>query len=240
MQQGTIQNRDAFLDNIARKLGRDRRKTIDAPKWKYNPQEEYMKGATPDELLDAFKKNATGVNCEVTVTTKAEVSRVIRDSIKNFGGGPVITWKDSRFEEWFGLCKLLKEQLPGENIDVFEWDYTLGRQNIERANTAKCSITISEITLAESGTAVVFCDKNRGRTINFLPENSIILVPKSSIVPRMTQAAREIREMVKNGQPVPSCINYITGPSKSSDIEMKLVVGVHGPVRVHFIVVEDL
>ncbi len=240
MQQGTIQNRDAFLDTIARKLGRSRLASLEAPRWKHHPQEEFMKGASPDELLAAFKQNAAGVNCEVTVTTKAEVPQTVYGSIKNFGGGPVITWKDARFEEWFGLGKLLKEQLPGENIDVFEWDYTLGQQNIERANTAKCSITISEITLAESGTAVVFCDKDRGRTINFLPENSIILVPKSSIVPRMTQAARKIREMVKNGQPVPSCINYITGPSKSSDIEMKLVVGVHGPVRVNFIVVEDL
>ena len=86
----------------------------------------------------------------------------------------------------------------------------------------------------------MFSGKDRGRTVNFLPENSIVLIPKSTLVPRMTQAAKILREKVKKGETLPSCINYITGPSKSSDIEMKLVVGVHGPVKVNYIVVEDL
>lgn len=238
--QGTIQNRDAFLENVAKQLGRSRKTQIDSPQWKYHPREAYLNGASQDELLEVFKKNGTGVNCEVVVTTKDEAARAVFAGIKDFGGGPVITWKDSRYEQLFGLGKLLKEDLPNDNIDVFEWDYKLGRENIERANTANVGITISEISLAETATAVVYCDKDRGRTINFLPENSIILVPKSSIVPRMTQAAKIIRKKFGNGEAVPSCINYITGPSKSSDIEMKLVVGVHGPVKVKFIVVEDL
>lgn len=238
--QGTIQNRDVFLDNIAKQLGRERKAMVERPNWKYNPQEEYLKGASMDELLDAFKKNGKGVNCDVTVTNKADLPHEVHTSIKDFGGGPVVTWKDSRYEEWFGLGKLFKEELPKENIDVFQWNHTLGRVNIEKANNANIGITISEITLAESGTVVVFSGKDRGRTVNFLPENSIILIPKSTLVPRMTQATKIIREKVKNGETLPSCINYITGPSKSSDIEMKLVVGVHGPVRVKFIVVEDL
>lgn len=238
--QGTIQNRDVFLDNIAKQLGRERKINVQLPKWKYNPQEEYLKGASPDDLLAAFKANGTGINCEVIVTNTNEVAGAVYDSIKKLGGGPVVTWKDQRYEELFRLGGLLNEKLPAENVDVFEWNHELGRENIEKANTANVGITISEITLAESGTVVVYSDKDRGRTVNFLPENSVVLVPKSSIVPRMTQATQIIREKVKNGEVLPSCINYITGPSKSSDIEMKLVVGVHGPVRVKFIVVEDL
>lgn len=237
---GTIQNRDAFLANIANRLGRERRANVTPPKWKYNPQEEVYKGLSSDELLELFKKHGTGINCEVFVTNKAGAAEAVHKRIKELGGGPVVTWKDSRYEESYGLGKLFKEQLPQEKIEVHEWNSSSGRENIEKANKANVGITISEISLAESGTVVVFSGKDHGRTVNFLPEYSIILVPKSSIVPRMTQAAKILREKIKKGEAIPSCINYITGPSKSSDIEMKLVVGVHGPVKVNYIVVEDL
>nr|WP_295970193.1 lactate utilization protein C [uncultured Bacillus sp.] len=237
---GTVQNRDAFLANIANRLGRERRTNMEVPKWKYNPQEEVYKGASSDELLELFKKHGTGINCEVFVTSKEQAAEVVHHRIKELGGGPIVTWKDSRYEELFGLGQLFKEELPKDKLEVFEWDHALGRENIEKANKANIGITISEITLAESGTIVVFSGKDRGRTVSFLPEYSIVLIPKSSIVPRMTQAAKILREKVKKGEAIPSCINYITGPSKSSDIEMKLVVGVHGPVKVNYIVVEDL
>jgi L-lactate dehydrogenase complex protein LldG len=238
--QGTIQNREAFLNKIASQLGRERKTEIKKPQWAYHPQEEVLKDATTDELLEVLKIQSTKIHTDLVITTQAQLSDTIKQIIENFGGGPIVTWKDSRFEQ-FGLGNLFKQELPQENIEVFEWNAAaLGAKNIEKANQANIGITISEITLAESGTVVLFSGKDRGRTISFLPTNSIILVPKSTIVPRMTQVAKLLREKVKNGEQVPSCINYITGPSNSADIEMNLVVGVHGPIRASYIVVDDL
>ena len=123
---GTIQNRDAFLANIANRLGRERRANVTPPKWKYNPQEEVYKGLSSDELLELFKKHGTGINCEVFVTNKAGAADTVQERIKALGGGPVVTWKDSRYEESFGLGKLFKEQLPQEKIEVHEWNSSLG------------------------------------------------------------------------------------------------------------------
>ncbi|WP_449537536.1 LutC/YkgG family protein [Ferdinandcohnia sp. Marseille-Q9671] len=237
--KGTIQNRNSFLDQIAKQLGRDRKTTLEEPVWKYNPQEEVLKGATVDELVEVLKVQCTKIHTELIISTKETLADDLEKKINDFGSGPIITWKDERFK-LLGLQSLLHEKLPSKQKDVFEWNPNLGKENIAKAEQANIGITISEITLAESGTVVLYSGKNRGRTISFLPTHSIVIVPKSTIVPRMTQAAKLIREKSKNGEKVPSAINFITGPSNSADIELNLVVGVHGPVKVVYMLVADM
>lgn len=236
---GMIQNRNVFLDKIANRLGRDRKTIVKRPKWAYHPQDEVLKNATQDELVDVLKEQCKNIHTDFVITNTAKLSDSLKEVVNRYGGGPVITWKDERFDQ-YGLTKLMKEEWPQDGVDLHVWNYTKKEENIEKANVANVGITISDITLAESGTAVLFSSKDKGRTVSFLPATSVIIVPKSSIVPRMTQAARIIREKVKSGEQVASCINFITGPSNSADIEMILVVGVHGPIKATYIVVEDL
>lgn len=237
--QGTIRNRDAFLQTIASRLGRDRKVEVTKPVWAYTPQEEVLKDATKDELLEVLKTQCLKIHTDLIITSKADLPRKLENLISEYGGGPIVTWKDCRYEE-YGVSDLLTQELPSKNVEVYEWEALKGKENIQKAENANIGITISEITLAESGTVVLYSGNDRGRTVSFLPTNSIVLVPKSTLVPRMTQAAKKLREKVQNGEKIPSCINYITGPSNSADIEMDLVVGVHGPVKASYIVIEDL
>lgn len=237
---GMIQNRDAFLKQIANRLGRPRiSRPVERPKWEFQPQYEVLKNATQDDLVEVLKEQCKKIHTSIYITDMNRILTTLQEVVANFGGGPIVTWKDERYAKW-GLDVLFNKEWPGQNIAVHEWDYFKGEDNIRLAEKANVGITISEITLAESGTVVLNCDENKGRTVSFLPTTFIALVPKSSIVPRMTQAAKKMREIHQNGDTVASCINFITGPSNSADIELNLVVGVHGPVKAAYIVINDL
>jgi L-lactate dehydrogenase complex protein LldG len=237
---GTIQNRDEFLNKIANQLKRPRISSlVERPNWNFNPQAEVLKNASQDELLAVLTEQCTKIHTQLIVTDSKDLSTTLNEVVSGYGGGPIVTWKDERFNQW-GLDSLMHEEWPNSRIDVYEWKHSNGEENIEQAEKANIGITISEITLAESGTVMLFSDKNKGRTISFLPTAFIALVPKSTLVPRMTQAAQKMREIYKKTGHVASCINFITGPSNSADIELNLVVGVHGPVKATYIVINDL
>ncbi|OEC02183.1 hypothetical protein GY31_08840 [Lysinibacillus sphaericus] len=235
---GSIVNRDSFLSNIAKQLGRAPKTQLTKPVWQYQPQDRVLKDATKDELVAVLAKQCKNINTNLIVTTTENLATDLQKVVDHYGGRSVITWQDERFES-YGLLPLMQTQWPQAEIQLYIWDETQPEENIRQAEKANIGITISEMTLAESGTAVLFSDKYRGRTVSFLPEKSIILMPKSTIVPRITQAARWMSQKVQNGEHIASCINFITGPSNSADIEMIPVVGVHGPIKATYIVIED-
>lgn len=239
--QGTIQNRDTFLQTIANRLGREKPNAVaKTPKYMYNPQDSVLKGLTQDQLVEVLKEQCKNIHTTVILTNKQNLSAELKEIVKNFGGGPISAWDDVRFAE-FGLEKLMKEEWPNEGTEIQIWDPSKGgKANIDYVEKANVGITISDITLAESGTVTLLSGKGKGRNVSFLPVNSVMIIPKSTIVPRITQAARILREKVQKGEHISSCINFISGPSNSADIELNLVVGVHGPVRATYIVVDDL
>lgn len=238
MSTGMIHNRDSFLNNIAKSLGRERQKKIIKPKWNHNPQYEVFKGASQDELTEILKEQCKNIHTTVYETTTAELSNIINEVIEAYGGESIVTWDDPRFEE-FGLDKYINNQLPESGKNVHVWNPEAGEENVEFSKTADVGITFSDTTLAESGTVVLFSSKGKGRSVSLLPATYIAIVPKSTIVPRMTQVAAKVHEQIQNGDLVASCVNFISGPSNSADIEMNLIVGVHGPIKATYIIVND-
>ena len=240
MGKGTIHNRDAFLHRIADRLGRNRRTDgVKRPEWSQRSQWNVFKDYTSEQLLDQFKKQCEAIHTDVEETTGELLPKMISDVILRYRGKKIMTWNDPRFES-FGILSYLNKNLSQHGAEVQRWDEQRSREeNIRLAEKADVGITFSDITLAESGTVVLLSDKGKGRSVSLLPENYIAIIPKSTLVPRMTQAAQEIHRRIENGDSVASCVNFISGPSNSADIEMSLVVGVHGPVRVTYIIVTD-
>lgn len=224
-----IQNRDTFLQTIAKRLGHSTPLRAKPERnWRYLPQQEVLADASVDELVEIFVAQCANIHTKVEICDVSSLQATLQETFTGYGGGSIVYSEDPRFAE-MGVADLIAQQTS------FKWNPASGAENIEIAEQANIGIVVSDLTLAESGTILLQSSAARGRTISFLPENSIAIVPKSSLVPRMTQAAQFLRQQ----DHVASCINFISGPSNSADIEMNLVVGVHGPVRMTYILVED-
>ncbi|MFB5661932.1 lactate utilization protein C [Alteribacillus sp. HJP-4] len=233
MAEGTMQNRESFLNNIAEKLGRDRRsENVDRPLYSIEPQWDVMKEFSREELIGVLKEHCKTIHTDVKETTAAQLESAIDEVMGEYQADKAVTWDDPRFSD-FGLTPFL------ERSDVDVWGAFPDDENIKITEKADVGITFADYTLAESGTVVLMNGGGRGQSVSLLPTYYIALIPVSTIVPRMTQVTKKIHEKAAAGNRVPSCINFISGPSNSADIEMNLVVGVHGPVRASYIIILD-
>ncbi|MFG6146937.1 LutC/YkgG family protein [Halobacillus sp. B23F22_1] len=202
------------------------------------PQDRVLAGATADELVDVLEKQCEVIHTNLEKATVETLPEVLREVLKAYDVRSVVAAGGPR-NQVSGMDTFY-DQLSGEGYEVRVWDEQEGRSNVEFAERAGAGIVFSDLTLAESGTVALFNDRFNGRSISLLPETFIAIVPKSTLVPRMTQAGRLIHAEESKGNPVSSCVSFVTGPSNSADIEMNLIVGVHGPVKATYIVVEDM
>ena len=90
--------------------------------------------------------------------------------------------------------------------------------------------------VAETGTLMLLSGVNTPATVSLLPETHIAVVSTSRIVATMEDAFALLRAECGT---VPRAINFISGPSRTGDIEQTIVLGAHGPCRVHIVLVES-
>jgi L-lactate dehydrogenase complex protein LldG len=91
--------------------------------------------------------------------------------------------------------------------------------------------------VAETGTLVLTAGPDNPTTLNFLPDNHVVVIEAKDITGDFEAILAQLRE--KFGVALPRVVNMITGPSRSADIEQTLILGAHGPRRLHVIVVGE-
>ena len=92
--------------------------------------------------------------------------------------------------------------------------------------------------ISESGTLVLASGPQNPTTLNFLPENHIVVIDAKDIENDHEAVWKRVRRRFGSGK-MPRTINMVTGPSRSADIEQRLILGAHGPVRLHIVIVKD-
>lgn len=93
--------------------------------------------------------------------------------------------------------------------------------------------------VAETGTLVMTSGRDNPTTLNFLPDVHIVIVSASDVAADFETVMTRLRERYGNAT-MPRTVNLITGPSRSADIEQTLILGAHGPRKLHVIVVGEV
>ncbi len=107
-----------------------------------------------------------------------------------------------------------------------------------RAATAqdRIGVACAFAGIAETGSVMLLSSAAGPTTINFLPDDHLVVLSASRIVPHLEDAWAMLR---RERESIPRTVNLICGPSKTGDIEITILEGAHGPRRLHVILVRE-
>jgi L-lactate dehydrogenase complex protein LldG len=101
----------------------------------------------------------------------------------------------------------------------------------DKAELEQCPVGISECDalIAQTGSVLVTSRSAGGRALSVLPPHHVVLARRDQLLADLPEAFASLK--AKYGADYPSMISFITGPSRTGDIERILVLGAHGPRR---------
>ena len=176
-----------------------------------------LKPALAEDPVSLFVRKANAVNTRTSmVPTVAGVSEVVVRHIEDNGLGDAIV------------------VAPG--LEGVQWSNRLVVEARAARGSDQLSVTGAFAGIAETGSVILLSGPESPTTLNFLPEDHIVVLRESRIVPHPEDAWALLRE--ERGT-MPRTVNVICGPSKTGDIELKILEGAHGPRRFHVIVVQE-
>lgn len=97
-------------------------------------------------------------------------------------------------------------------------------------------VSVAFAGIAETGSLLMHSGDDAPTLMNFLPENHIAILPSCRLVGALEEGWDRLRR-ARNNQ-MPRAVNLISGPSRSADIAMTMIMGAHGPKRLHVLMVE--
>ena len=126
--------------------------------------------------------------------------------------------------------ELLIEKSADHSIDCID----SGMRN--HLSGVDVGLTYGDLGLAETGTLVLNCPDEELRLATMVCEYHVCVLPKSKIYADGYEAEEQLRKFMLDA---PNYTAFITGPSRTADIERVLSIGVHGPLELHILILED-
>ena len=178
------------------------------------------KSQTQVPLIDLFTQNLEAINGRCIVANNdTDIADVLTRIITDLKAQCLAISDHSEVKRWLYLTDLEIEELgiaPSAS-DIFHFDV---------------GITSAQAAIAETGTLVLDSVHERHRLVSLVPPVHIAIVNASAIFETLGEALTSLRKQHE----LSPAVTFITGPSRTADIELTLTVGVHGPQELYVIV----
>ena len=164
-----------------------------------------------------FKESVEAVNAHCIITT--DVTGVLNQILSDLKAQRIAISDDANVERWLRFTDLEIEELgiAPDAHDIFRFEV---------------GITMAQAAIAETGTLVLDSTYERHRLVSLVPPVHIAIVNASSICETLGEALA----LLRRDKEISPAVTFITGPSRTADIELTLAIGVHGPQELYVIV----
>jgi L-lactate dehydrogenase complex protein LldG len=174
-------------------------------------------GESWTDRFELFRANAVALKAEVVLyRDSADLASQLQQRARDEGWKKIAQHRGAWTQPVLG-------QIPGEKVFT---DAGYDRAAVESSNVG---ITECDALVAQTGSVLVTSRSAGGRVLSVLPPHHIVLARHDQLVPDLAAALAGAREKYRDGWP--SLMSFITGPSRTADIERILVLGAHGPKR---------
>ena len=176
-----------------------------------------LKPALSENPVDLFVRKANAVHTRTSmVSALAGVSEVVVRHIEDNGLDDAI--------------------VVAPELEGVQWSNRLAVERRAARGSDQLSVNGAFAGIAETGSVMLLSGPESPTTLNFLPEDHIVVLRESRIVPHPEDAWTLLREERSS---MPRTVNLICGPSKTGDVELVILEGAHGPRRFHVVVVQE-
>jgi len=221
-------SREEILHTIRKGLkGVDPEKTFDDRNFQFESEEvqkliEEQQGNLETQFIGELNKVNTNV---IEAGSEDKVKSFLQDIIKEKELKSFSIW-ESQFLKEINLKQELKEK--GLKL--------LTAKNKNSISKADIGITEVDYTIADTGTLVLLTDKNQPRSVSLLPPIHVAIVRPANLVRNIKDLFIILKSRLQNSEDITSCMTFITGPSRTADIELSLTLGVHGPKELYVVI----
>lgn len=175
------------------------------------------------DMCGEFKTSLEAVDGHCVIARgDQEIAQALTDIISPLPQTHIAISDNTEVERLLQLTDLEIEELSvAPNVhDIFRFDV---------------GVSSAQAAIAETGTLVLDSTRERHRLVSLVPPVHIAIVRASQIY----RTLGEVLSLIRKDKEVSPAVTFITGPSRTADIELTLAIGVHGPQEV-YVVVDEL